>query len=340
MYEQEVSSYIDQFIGNTGAFNIIGVVTLIVVTLLMFLSIEAVFRRILRYSPTRNLLEKFTAFTAILFWTPLILFVSFFVSAKVRYVLANYLSQIANIEKIVLYIFPFIITCTGFFLFYYVIPKGVVTLKAALLAGCSMGLVWELLKIGFLVYISTYPFYKTIYGSLAIIPILFIWIFLSWALVLFGLEVIYTLDNYDTIYSDDIYLDNVRNKQFLYVYSIWLLLKLIGCYKKNDVLQIKAFRNLKDFHVINKAAELLKERNIIGYSGKADQAIALSRSPGQISLLEVHNEIYGDIDAIANIRLTGDLEKARLFIMDLYKKDLAHITIDQIPRLMQGDTAR
>lgn len=88
---------------------------------------------------------------------------------------------------------PMILTGTFIAMAYYTLPYAKVSLKAAFKAGWLTGFALEGLKILYALYAS-FAFKKSVYGALALLPILFLWISLGANVFLFGAELCYFMD--------------------------------------------------------------------------------------------------------------------------------------------------
>ena len=84
---------------------------------------------------------------------------------------------------------PFVLTAGGFALIYSVIPARSVAVHHALAGGIVGAALFEVLKAAFAFYLRQFPSYQAIYGALAAVPIFLVWMYLSWAVVLFGAEI-------------------------------------------------------------------------------------------------------------------------------------------------------
>ena len=84
---------------------------------------------------------------------------------------------------------PIPLSVLGFTLLFMVVPNRAVRLTHAVPGAVAATFLLELLKAGFGAYLRNFPTYQMIYGALAAIPIFLVWMYLSWAVVLFGAEI-------------------------------------------------------------------------------------------------------------------------------------------------------
>jgi membrane protein len=78
----------------------------------------------------------------------------------------------------------------AFMIAYVIVPYRRVRLRSAFLGAIVAGLMFQVLRWGFAVYIAAFPSYRTLYGTLSVIPIFLLWVYLVWCVVLFGGEVV------------------------------------------------------------------------------------------------------------------------------------------------------
>ena len=84
-------------------------------------------------------------------------------------------------------LFPWVITLVVFTLLYTTVPNRRVMVRDAVIGAAVAAILFALLRSG-LVFslVANIRTYQTIYGALATLPILLIWMYLSWIVVLFG----------------------------------------------------------------------------------------------------------------------------------------------------------
>ncbi len=72
---------------------------------------------------------------------------------------------------------------------YLLIPNTKVKLRPAAIGALLAAILWELAKQGFRSYLGFSTGYAALYGSLGLVPVFFLWVFITWIIVLLGLEV-------------------------------------------------------------------------------------------------------------------------------------------------------
>jgi len=101
----------------------------------------------------------------------------------------------AYIGEFLVVILPFVVLSLAFALLYQLIPNTRVQPAASLVGGIVGGSLWQLNnKLSFL-YVSKALSYSQIYGSLSIIPLFLVGMYLSWLILLFGAQVAYAYQN-------------------------------------------------------------------------------------------------------------------------------------------------
>ena len=78
-------------------------------------------------------------------------------------------------------------------LLYLLLPNTKVRLRAAVSGALAGAILWEASKWGFRLYLEKAVGYSTLYGSLGLIPLFLLWLYLTWLVVLFGLEIAYVV---------------------------------------------------------------------------------------------------------------------------------------------------
>jgi len=85
------------------------------------------------------------------------------------------------------------IAAFAFTLLYVLMPARRVPLTPAVVGGVFAALAFEVAKRLFGLYIARFPTYEVVYGTLAVLPLFLLWVYVSWVIVLVGAAVTATL---------------------------------------------------------------------------------------------------------------------------------------------------
>ncbi|KGD84748.1 membrane protein [Pantoea sp. PNA 14-12] len=188
--------YLEQFVANVHRMTAVGAVGLIVTALLLMHSVDSALNAIWRSHKKRPLVYSFAVYWMILTLGPLLAGASLAISS---YLLSLKWINVTGVTSLVdqtLRFFPLLLSWLSFWLLYSIVPTQRVPSRDALTGALVAGLLFELGKKGFALYVTMFPTYQLIYGVLAVIPILFLWVYWTWCIVLLGAEITVTLDDY------------------------------------------------------------------------------------------------------------------------------------------------
>ena len=205
---EAIVTKIVEYINNTNVARLgtFGLVFLILAVLTLLSNIEKAFNRVWGVSETRTLLRRFTDYFSIVTIGPLLVVaaISMTSTVKSQELMQSLLSQAYLGELLVLLfeVLPFMVMWLAFAGLYLFMPNVKVSPRAALIGGIFGGTLWQVSQWGYLNFQVGVARYNAIYGTMAALPILMIWIYLSWMIVLLGLEMTYATQNLRTIRQD------------------------------------------------------------------------------------------------------------------------------------------
>jgi membrane protein len=190
----QVQTYMTEFVGNASGMGAIGILSLVIVALMLISNIDKTLNSIWQSKSERPLIFTFAIYWMVLTLGPLLMGTSVIMSSYLVG-LANYAEEYtAGLTTTLLKTLPFITSVLAFFIIYMLVPNKKISPKHAACGALVGAVLFEASKKLFAVYITSFPSYQLIYGALAVIPILFVWVYLSWVVVLVGAEVTHVLE--------------------------------------------------------------------------------------------------------------------------------------------------
>lgn len=191
---------LNAFTDNSSNLTIIGVLFLFVTTVMMLTSIETAFNKIWRVKETRNGIVGFMRYWTIISLGPILLGSAFVISSALASlnVLSNNFAGYEVNGAALLWVISFGLTVVGFFTLYWTIPNRSIPVRSAIIAAAFSAVTFELVKNLFGFVMTNFTSYQLVYGAFAAVPIFLLWIFLSWNVVLLGVEISYALTAFHT----------------------------------------------------------------------------------------------------------------------------------------------
>ena len=191
--------FVDSYLAEASSGLLVGVGLIVLLwTLISLLSnIEDAFNNIWDIKTGRNTIQKIKDYIAIFLLIPILMILSsgisiFMSSTVLAAVPFKFMTPMVNAF---MELVPVVLTWGAFTLCFWLIPNTKVQFKFAAISGAFCAVAFDVLQLLFLngqIYVSKY---NAIYGSFAFLPLMLIWLQLSWLLLLSGCGLTYSLQN-------------------------------------------------------------------------------------------------------------------------------------------------
>jgi membrane protein len=186
---------------NKGSLTIVSGILVIWAALALLSTIEKAFNNIWHVSKPRSFLHRMINYWALLTLGPLLLGAGLYISTQYTVVGQLQKTLLSHIGPAIL---SYIVATVSFFLLYFVLPNTKVNAKAAIWGAAVAALVWTVAKWGFGKYVTAFIPYSNIYGIVGLVPLGVLWIFITWLIVLFGLQLTFTTQHLKTLDAAEI----------------------------------------------------------------------------------------------------------------------------------------
>ena len=197
---QALTDHIDDLVArffaetNAGQIGLFSVLIVVWAALALLTTIEKSFNNIWHVATGRNFLHRIISYWALLTLGPLLVGVGIYLLTKRETVLPEITPSVLSYG----------VAVVAFFLLYFVLPNTRVNAKAAIWGAVVAALVWVAAKGIFGYCITELKLYRTVYGVMALIPMTVLWIYITWLIVLFGLQLTFTTQHLKTLDAAEI----------------------------------------------------------------------------------------------------------------------------------------
>lgn len=284
-----VIRYLQLFSERAGRLTAIGIVLLGLTSLLTLLTVGRAFDRIWQTSARRSLPNRFAVYWAVLSLGPILIGASLSMTSYFMGISVGLADRVPVIGMFALWTVSFALTVMAFTLLYLTMPSVTVKPQDALLGGILAGVLFEIAKRGFAIYIAKFPSHAVVYGTFAAFPLFLVWIYISWLVALLGATLTACLPDW-------------RNSAVRYPdcagLECWEVLLVLQCLceahyrgRSLDAFQLAAMTGLRTV----RCEQLLKVLIAEGWVGRLESGrLVISVDPETVSIADVAKRFLFD----------------------------------------------
>jgi membrane protein len=295
---------------STGAAGPGGLLFTFVTCFSLYVTVEKVFNDIWRVHVRRALMRKFLTFYALVTLLPVLATLYLYWSGR-----------LISSGPLARFFGPFAIQFVALLLTNKLLPHTTVRWRAAVAGTLATALLLEGVKWGFLTFAKAILItsYSGVYGPIALVPMLLMWIYLSWMLILLGAEIANAIQNLRRLEAED---RRTRGDEPINGLVATQILSAVAAEHERGGPGLTLEALSQEFglspDVVERICDRLKSRALIAEVQGDKQGFIPARAASAIAVSEVLEAFRGtDFDTAEGITspalatLIQDLEEAR-----------------------------
>ena len=280
---------------NAGAIGAVGTVLVFLAAIFLIAQLEMILNEIWGLKKHRPLFYRLALYWTAITVGPPLLALSIGIPATLSsYQAVSWLENYINLDFFTF--LPYIIIWCAFTGLYTFMPNTKVRFLPAAIGGIMGGTIWQIAGIGFTLYTSRVLVYSKIYGSLGVIPLFFLWLFISWSVFLLGAELSFTFQNFRLLQNGlKVHSPSYKEREYL---SLRILIAVGKNFlaEKNPLAfkEIAKQLNLPLNLTKELISSLLDSNLLIELDGYEQEAYIPARSLDAIRLSDVISTVKGN----------------------------------------------
>jgi membrane protein len=183
---RQVLGYLTQFTQQANKLGVAGLAVLLGTAIALILTIDRTLNGIWRVRKPRPLAQRVLIYWAAITLGPLILAASLALTSYVLSASKGLVGAMPISLRFLLDVLQFLLVAGGMSALYRYVPNTYVKWSHAWAGGLFVAAGIEISKKVLALYLDAVPTYSLVYGAFATVPILLVWIYVSWVVVLMG----------------------------------------------------------------------------------------------------------------------------------------------------------
>lgn len=200
---EEVFASVRQFASNTRALGFLGFLIFIATAILLIRNVSNSFNAIWGFRTRRGIWSNIASYTSIIVIGTTLISASFALGPVVQTVIEASFPDAPQVTWLRTFLVPPILVFATIFTLNMLVPAGKIHPPSAAVGAAVTVVIWEVAKRIFVFWSSSVMRLNLIYGSLAVLPIFLIWLYLTWFFILIGVEVAYSFQHRHENPTDD-----------------------------------------------------------------------------------------------------------------------------------------
>ena len=294
--QDEIMAYIQRFVENTRALGVVGLLFFLITAIFLLNTIQSTFNALWGSRTQQGSLRRVATYASVLIVGSFLFSIGLNLTGMLRSLVSgDTVQEISKTLSFLTGILPSIFIFFTLLLMIVLIPSGRVRFVSALIGAGVGAVLWEAARRIFFFWITYVIRLSIVYGSLAVIPIFLIWLYVAWIIVLLSLEVAFVHQHRQLGWPGKRLEQISPAERFLFGLEIYF--QIAGRFYRGETppstTQI-ARRFSASLADISYFTDLFRQEGLLLFAGEENELLVPARSLDKIGLQELFRGLFGN----------------------------------------------